>query len=89
VETLGDAAISIDRNGRALLWNDAAEKAFGYSRKESVGAQLADLNILNNPATGFGPAMQPLKGTRARQRICNARRPGKGVSSLSAFSLDG
>lgn len=68
VETLGDAVISIDRNGRVLLWNDASGKAFGYSRKESVGAQLADLNILNNLATGFGPAMQPLKGTRARQQ---------------------
>ncbi len=66
VETLGDAVISIDRNGRVLLWNDVAEKAFGYSRKESVGAQLADLNIFNHLAAVLGPAMKPLEGTGGR-----------------------
>jgi PAS domain S-box-containing protein len=43
VETTSDAIISLDREGKVLLWNSAAEKMFGYERGEAVGSYLAEL----------------------------------------------
>ena len=35
-----DAIVSIDQDQRIVLFNDGAEKIFGYSRSEAVGARL-------------------------------------------------
>ena len=43
VETVTDAIISIDREGRVLLWNRAAEKMFGYTHEEATGSDLVEL----------------------------------------------
>jgi PAS domain S-box-containing protein len=43
VEGVKEAVISIDRAGRVVLWNPAAESAFGYVREEAIGSLLADL----------------------------------------------
>jgi len=40
IDTVSDAIISINDEGRVLLWNSAAEKIFGYSRGEAVGTFL-------------------------------------------------
>ncbi len=40
IDTVSDAIISVNDEGRVLLWNSAAEKIFGYSRGEAVGAFL-------------------------------------------------
>ena len=40
VETTQDAVLSIDRKGRVVLFNAAAERAFGYSRNEIAGQKV-------------------------------------------------
>ncbi len=40
-----DAMISMDRQGKVLLWNPAAEKLFGYFEKETIGQDLAQLIV--------------------------------------------
>jgi PAS domain S-box-containing protein len=40
-----DCIISIDRAGRIIEFNPAAEKTFGYSRAEAMGNSMADLII--------------------------------------------
>ena len=40
-----DCIITIDANGRILEFNPAAERTFGFSREEAVGAELAELII--------------------------------------------
>ncbi len=40
-ETANDAIITIDVRGQIVFWNSAAEKIFGYPRKEIMGKQLA------------------------------------------------
>ena len=46
-ETASDAIITIDDRSRIVLVNQAAEKVFGYSRDEMLGA---DLTMLMPPA---------------------------------------
>jgi PAS domain S-box-containing protein len=43
IETTQDAVLSIDRQGRIVLFNPAAERIFGYARDEVVGQKV---NIL-------------------------------------------
>ena len=43
IETTQDAVLSIDRQGRVLLFNPAAERIFGYARNEVIGQKV---NIL-------------------------------------------
>ncbi|MCX9010720.1 MAG: PAS domain S-box protein [Candidatus Methanoperedens sp.] len=45
IETVNDAIVSFDNEGRILLWNPAAERIFGYSRDEAVGMSFIDLII--------------------------------------------
>ncbi len=40
-----DCIIAMDRQGRVIEWNPAAEKTFGYPRAEAIGTLLADLII--------------------------------------------
>jgi len=42
-ETASDAIITIDEQSRIVLVNQAAEKVFGYTREEMIGADLAML----------------------------------------------
>jgi PAS domain S-box-containing protein len=43
VETTQDAILSIDREGRIVLFNAAAERTFGYGRKEIAGQKVSVL----------------------------------------------
>lgn len=45
LQTALDAIVAMDHEGRIVLWNPAAERIFGYSRTEAVGALLADLIV--------------------------------------------
>jgi PAS domain S-box-containing protein len=45
LETALDAIISIDHKGVVQEWNPAAERIFGYSRKEALGKEMAALII--------------------------------------------
>lgn len=40
IETTQDAVLSIDRQGRIVLFNPAAERIFGYARNEVVGQKV-------------------------------------------------
>ena len=40
-----DCIITMDANGRVLEFNPAAERIFGYTREEAIGAELAELII--------------------------------------------
>jgi PAS domain S-box-containing protein len=40
VRQCADAMIFADRDGRIRLWNDAAERLFGYTAEEAVGQSL-------------------------------------------------
>ncbi|MDD5332852.1 MAG: PAS domain S-box protein [Rhodoferax sp.] len=42
-----DAILMLDNDGKAVLWNAAAERMFGYSRQEALGR---DLHALLSPA---------------------------------------
>ena len=44
-EAAFDAVIATDQHGRVQLWNPAAERAFGYSSREAVGASLSSLIV--------------------------------------------
>jgi PAS domain S-box-containing protein len=39
-QTANDAIICVDRNGKVVLWNSAAEQIFGYSAEEAIGRSL-------------------------------------------------
>jgi two-component system sensor kinase FixL len=40
IETTQDAVLSIDRQGRIVLFNPAAERIFGYARNEAIGQKV-------------------------------------------------
>jgi len=47
VENTNEAFVTIDENHTVLFFNKAAEKIFGYSRKEVIGR---DLNVIMSPS---------------------------------------
>ncbi len=47
IDAARDAIVSINGEGRVLLWSNAAENIFGYSRKEAIGNSLKDLILTN------------------------------------------
>lgn len=52
-----DCIVSIDSDGRIIEFNPAAERAFGYARKQALGKNVADLitseDLRNIPRRGF------------------------------------
>jgi len=42
-QSVNDAIISTDANGRIILWNSGAETIFGYTEAEALGMPLTDL----------------------------------------------
>jgi len=63
VETVPDAIISCDHEGRVLLWNSAAERMFGYSRGEAVGSLLIDLIAPDRHADNLRQEMEKFAKT--------------------------
>lgn len=61
VNAVGDAIISVDRDGILVLWNPGAERLFGFSSEEALGASL---DLIIPPVSrkahweGFYAAMQ-------------------------------
>lgn len=48
IEAALDCIIMMDQHGKVVEFNPAAERIFGYTREEAVGATLADLIIPQN-----------------------------------------
>ncbi|MDX6541388.1 MAG: fold, partial [Gaiellales bacterium] len=40
-----DASFSVNSRGRVTLWNELAEKMFGWTAHEAVGSPLAELIV--------------------------------------------
>lgn len=45
VETATDAFISMDDEGKVIIWNSEAERRFDWSRQEAIGIRLTELII--------------------------------------------
>lgn len=72
IHTVQDAIIILDLHGRIQLWNEAAERIFGYSAEEALGKVVDDLII---------PPEKQLWVDEAWARIIqNTRAGGKGIT---------
>jgi PAS domain S-box-containing protein len=40
LQTMSDAIVASDRDGRITFWNPGAERIFGFSRSEAIGQSL-------------------------------------------------
>jgi len=63
VETVTDAIITVDHEGRVLLWNSAAQRMFGYSRGEALGSPLSDLILPDKYADAARKGLEPFGTT--------------------------
>jgi PAS domain S-box-containing protein len=71
-EAASDAIITIDDRSRIVLVNQAAEKVFGYSRDELIGADLTMLMphaLRERHAAGFGRYVQTAARSMAWEAI--------------------
>lgn len=39
-ELVGDAVVAVDSIGQIIVWNPAAERLFGFTKKEALGSSL-------------------------------------------------
>jgi PAS domain S-box-containing protein len=62
VDTVSDAIISIDDRKRVLLWNQGAEKMFGYAPNEAAGCPVADLVMPEGFVERLNEELQALEG---------------------------
>lgn len=80
------AVISLDERGLVTYWNRSAEKAFGISKKQAIGRELAELIIPERHraahrsgierflADGTGPLLErPTELTALRADGCGSR----------------
>ncbi|MFZ4437486.1 MAG: PAS domain S-box protein [Syntrophales bacterium] len=61
VETITDAIVSFQQDGKIIQWNTAAEKVFGYRQSEAVGSSLFDLVIGETSIEMFRKEVNHLK----------------------------
>ncbi|MBF2016668.1 MAG: response regulator [Rivularia sp. T60_A2020_040] len=97
VEIASDAIISTDSNQRITLFNQGAERIFGYSQKEALGKPL-DL-LLPEPSVeahrhhvaNFGKSSTPSRKIGERREIYGKRKDGSlfpAEASISTLKLD-
>ena len=93
-----DAIISVDNQQRITLFNDWAEKIFGYSREEVLGRPLDVLiperfrKAHNRNVTEFGESAISARRMAERQEIFARRKDGEefpAEASISKLKLDG
>jgi PAS domain S-box-containing protein len=73
----------VDREGRVVEFNGAAEEIFGYGRAEAVGAKMEDLIIPDHLKAAHEAGMNRYLTTGERRVI------GKGRVQLEARRKDG
>jgi PAS domain S-box-containing protein len=83
IATSLDAVIVVDEKGRVLEFNGAAEKIFGYSRDEAMGAQMENLIVPDHHRAGHAAGMHRYLTTGERRVI------GKGRVQLEARRKSG
>lgn len=98
LEQTPDAFVSCESNGIVTMWNAAAERAFGYTREEAIGRDIADLIVppSQRDAHRSGMLHFALGGTgamiNARMRITAVHKDGREIPvklSLGAVRHDG
>jgi PAS domain S-box-containing protein len=83
ISTSLDAVLVVDREGRVVEFNGAAEEIFGYGRAEAVGAKMEDLIIPDHLKAAHEAGMNRYLSTGERRVI------GKGRVQLEARRKDG
>jgi PAS domain S-box-containing protein len=73
LQTALDCIVTIDRQGRVVDWNPAAEKTFGYSRSETLGREMGQLiippELLGTHRAGLSRAVASGHDSMAGRRI--------------------
>jgi diguanylate cyclase (GGDEF)-like protein/PAS domain S-box-containing protein len=67
LQSIGDALIATDREGRIRLMNPVAESLTGWSTVEATGRPTAEVFVIENSLTG-GPASSPVDQVLAEGR---------------------
>ncbi|MBD3679868.1 MAG: PAS domain S-box protein [Rhodobacteraceae bacterium] len=83
ISTSLDAIIVVDRSGRILEFNSAAEDIFGYSKREAFHQDMGDLIIPKHLRAAHEAGMERYRKTGER------RVTGKGLLRLEAMRKDG
>jgi PAS domain S-box-containing protein len=83
ISTSLDAVLVVDRDGRVVEFNGAAEEIFGYTRDEAVGAKMEALIIPDHLKAAHEAGMNRYLSTGERRVI------GKGRVQLEARRKDG
>jgi PAS domain S-box-containing protein len=83
IATSLDAVLVVDRKGRIVEFNGAAEKVFGYTREEAVGARMQDLIIPDHLKIAHEQGMARHLATGERKVI------GRGRVQLEARRKNG
>lgn len=78
ISTALDAVLVVDRNGRIVEFNGAAEEIFGYTRDEAVGAPMRDMIVPEHLRKAHDEGMHRYLTTGQRRVI------GKGRVQLEA-----
>ena len=83
ISTSLDAVIVIDEDGTVLEYNGAAERIFGYSYSDAIGADMADLIIPDNLRKAHSDGMLRFR------RGAPARVVNRGIVQLEAKRKNG
>nr|WP_245216521.1 PAS domain-containing hybrid sensor histidine kinase/response regulator [Sagittula salina] len=83
VSTSLDAVVVIDQTDRVIEWNGAAERVFGYTNREAVGAEMSSLIVPEH----FRPMHRQAMQRYARTGV--GRVVGRGIVQLEARHKDG
>jgi PAS domain S-box-containing protein len=86
-----DAVIATAADDAIVLWNEAAEGLFGYSRPEALGRRMAELILPSeHQHTGARPAGQAFAGTLPVFEAVHRRKDGSLVHvSVSRKAIEG
>jgi PAS domain S-box-containing protein len=89
VETAQDPIILTDSRGQVLLWSPAAEKLFGFARREAVGSDLTDLVGLDRSLLGPFDETAPAGGNANAIETTLKRKDGSILfSEISAWATE-
>jgi len=90
VDSATDAIIALNRAGTIALWNASAERMFGYSAREALGASIVELII---PARLSGEVRQWILETQTvspvvSKELAFMRRDGQEIAAEASLSIE-
>jgi len=91
-----DCVITMDGEGRVLEFNPAAERTFGYTRSQAIGASVDELvappRLRGDPAAALGRAIANGQATSLRARVERTAMRGDGTEfpvEVSVMPIEG